>query len=288
VKSTTEVNMNTCLRAALAMIAVSFALSASAADGIAFITNLKGEVSIDGTPRPTLMSELARGQKIVVGKDAQLAVMYIQSGKEYFLNGPGNFTVGEREIASTSGIPPAARETAWRTNSQVLVKVTQTSSASIRMRSFAPTKAERKPKLDYPTQNAIATLQPTLRWTVPDASGESEISISVADKGDKPLAKAKVAATSHRFAVKLQPGTEYAWSVSVAGKEIGAARFRTLTAADLQKVEKRRPAEKAEFSDRLLFALLLQELGATQDAQDAWGKLAQERADLPELASLAK
>ncbi len=35
-------------------------------------------------------------------------------------------------------------------------------------------------------------------------------------------------------------------------------------------------------------ALLLQEIGAAQEAQEAWARLAQERADLPELASLAK
>ncbi len=110
--------------------------SAQAADGIAFITNLKGDVTVDGAPRPMLMSELGKGQKIVVGKDSQLAVMYIQSGKEYVLKVPGDYTVGEREITSVSGVPPAARETAWRASNQVLVKVAQTSSASIRMRSM--------------------------------------------------------------------------------------------------------------------------------------------------------
>jgi hypothetical protein len=33
---------------------------------------------------------------------------------------------------------------------------------------------------------------------------------------------------------------------------------------------------------------MLQEMGATQDAQDIWSALAQERADLPELAALGK
>jgi hypothetical protein len=102
------------------------------------------------------------------------------------------------------------------------------------------------------------------------------------------LSKAKVTGASHRFPVKLQPDTEYSWAVSVAGQEIGAARFRTLPAATIQSAEKRRPSDKAEFSDRLLYALLLQEIGAVQEAQEAWAKLAQERTDLPELASLAK
>ena len=42
-------------------------------------------------------------------------------------------------------------------------------------------------------------------------------------------------------------------------------------------------AVDAEFSDRLMFTLLLHELGAKQEARESWARLSQERADLPEL-----
>ena len=280
--------MKNFLRALLAFAATLVALAAQGADGVAFITNLKGEVAVDGAPRPMLMSELAKGQRIVVGKEAQLAVMYIQSGKEYVLKVPGDYTVGEREITSGRGMPPAARETPWRASNQVLVKVAQTSAASIRMRSFVPARVDTKPRLDFPTRGAVTFLQPTLRWTVPDAKAPAEVTLAVAGSEEKLLAKAKVSGTSHRFSAKLQPDTEYSWTVTVAGREIGSAQFRTLPASAIQNAEKRRPSEKAEFSDRLLYALLLQEIGAVQEAREAWGKLAQERTDLPELANLAK
>lgn len=278
--------MRTIIRALLAAAAFA-AVASQAADGVAFVTNLKGEVAVDGAPRPMLMSELAKGQKVVLGKESQLAVMFIQSGKEYVLKGPGDYVVGDRDITAGNGVPPAARETAWRPSNQVLVKVAQTSSASIRMRSIAPPKAEAKAKLEFPTQGAVTQLQPTLRWTIPDAKAQAEVTLSVAGNEDKPLARAKVAGSSHRFPARLQPDTEYAWTVSVAGQEIGAARFRTLSSSAIQGAEKRRPPDKAEFSDRLNYALYLQEIGAVQEAQEAFGKLAQERADLPELASLA-
>ena len=280
--------MKTTLRALFASVAALAAISALAADGIAFITNLKGDASVDGAPRPLLMSELAKGQKIAVGKEGQVTVMYIQSGKEYQLKGPGDFTVGERGIDAAHGIPPAARETPWRANSEVLVKVAQSSSASIRMRSIAPAKPVAKSRLDFPTRGAVTQLQPTLRWTVPDANAPADVAIAVAGREDKPVARARVSGTTHRFPAKLQPGTEYAWSVSVAGQQVGTARFRTLPVSAIQGAEKRRPSEKAEFSDRLMYALLLQELGAEQEAQEAWGKLALERTDLPELEGLAK
>lgn len=282
--------MRQIVRAVLGSVISMAALCAQAADGIAFITNLKGEVAVDGVSRPMLMGELAKGQKIVVGKDSHVAVMYIQSGREYVLRTPGDYTVGEREVTSSHGMPPAMRETPWRASGQVLVKVAQTSSASIRMRSLAPAKAAARPKamLDFPTQGAVTQLQPTLRWTLPDAMAPAEVSIAIAGQDEKPLAKASVSGSSHRFPARLRPDTEYSWKVSVAGREIGPARFRTLPATVIQDAEKRRPPERAEFSDRLLHALLLQEIGAVQEAQEAWGLLAQERPDLPELASLAR
>jgi len=76
--------------------------------------------------------------------------------------------------------------------------------------------------------------------------------------------------------------------VSVGGDEIGTGRFRTLPADALAQIEQRRPKDKADFSDRVLFTLLLQEMGATQEAHESWSRLAEERADLPELSSFAK
>ncbi len=280
--------MNAIFRALVVAAFASAALSAFAADGIAFITNLKGEVAVDGVPRPLLMSELSKGQRIVVGKDAHLAVMYIQSGKEYTLKGPGDYSIGEREITSASGMPPTARETPWRASGEVLVKVAQTSSASIRMRSYAPPKPESKSRLDYPTQGTVSTLLPTFRWTVPDSKAPLDIVVAISGKENKPVATARVSGPSHRFPAKLQPDTEYSWTLSSAGKEIGTAKFRTLAMGALQDIEKRRPGDKAEFTDRLLYALLLLEFGASQEAHEIWGRLAQERSDLPELAGLAK
>jgi hypothetical protein len=268
----------------------AFLLAATAAfggDGIAFISNLKGEVAIDGNPRPSLLAELSRGQKITVGKDSQASVMYIASGKEYVLKGPADYLVKDTEISGSSGMPPMTRDTAWRTSSKVLVQVAQTSAASVRMRSFAPPKEDKQPRLLYPTQGNVATLQPTFRWRAADPRAQGEF-VLLAVGQEKPVHVAKAAGGSYRAPAKLKPDTDYAWTVTAAGNEIGTARFHTLSADAMAQIEKRRPADKAEFSDRILYTLMLQEMGATQDARESWEKLSQERADLPELAAFAK
>src|SRR5262245_50873863 len=97
------------IQRALSILACVFAGGALAADGVAFISNLKGEATLDGGARAALLTELAKGQKLSVGKDSQVAIMYIASGKEYTLRGPGDYEVKDTEVAAASGVPPVAR-----------------------------------------------------------------------------------------------------------------------------------------------------------------------------------
>jgi hypothetical protein len=278
--------MNAFLRASTAGIASLFAAAAWAADGVAFLTNLKGDVGLDGSARPALMSELAKGQKLALGNEATASVMFIQSGKEFVLKGPGEYVVNAADLSAAKGAKPGERQTEWRTSQQVLVKVSQSSAASVRMRSLAPAKAEEPAKLQFPTAGSIATLQPTFRWAA--AQPGPEITVSLASQRDKPVHKAKVSGDSFRMPYKLKADAEYVWAISSAAGEVGNGAFKTLNADHITLAEKRKPSAKAEFSDRLMYALMLNELGATQEAQEAWSKLAAERADLPELAALAK
>src|SRR5438034_1029129 len=140
------------------------ASTAFGADAVAFISNLKGEVALDGNPRPPLLAELSKGQRITVGKDSQASVMYIATGKEYVLKGAAEYLVKDTEISGSAGMPPVTRATEWRTSNKVLVQVAQTSAASVRMRSAAQPKADTAPQLLFPTQGNVARLQPTFRW----------------------------------------------------------------------------------------------------------------------------
>lgn len=257
------------------------ASAAWAADSVAFFSNLKGEVTVDGA-KPQLLAELSRGQKLALGKDAMASVMFIASGKEFPLKGPGEFVVQDGGLAaSAGGAAPAARVTEWRASTKVLGQVAQTSAASVRMRSIPPPKPA--PALLFPTQGNIATLQPTFRWAEP---GPAVVTLSIVG-GDKPVITGKTSTNSYRVPAKLKPDTDYAWVVKAGDKELGSGKFRTLPGEAIAQVEKRKPGEKAEFSDRLMYALLLQDLGAVQEAQEQWAKLSKERADLPELAGFA-
>lgn len=261
------------------------AASPSFAEGIAFLSDVKGSVAIDGNPRAPIFAELVRGQRITLARDAAACVMYIASGKEYALRGPADFLVKETEVTGANGMPPVVRNSEWRANPKVLSQVVQASSASVRMRSLAPAKADMA-RLVFPTQGNVSTLQPTFRWR-PEGEAQGEITILVPGE-ERPVHRARATGDSYRLPAKLKPETEYVWTYAVAGEEVASARFRTLPESALRDIEQRRPSDKARFSDRVLFTLMLHEMGALQEAHESWKRLSQERADLPELSALAR
>ena len=278
---------------AVAAFSISlFAAGAHAQSGIAFITDVKGDAAIDAG-KAALMAEIKKGARIVCNKECAVGVMYLLSGKEYVLKGPGDFLVGDAEVTAKIGPPPTLRETKWKVSSQVVAQAAQSSSASIRMRSLgaggkadAPLAAER---LIYPRDTSVATLQPAFRWASANAKGPFEFELKTGDN-PKPVYKAKATATNMNLpaSVKLQPDAEYSWGVKSATSDVGMSKFKTLPVHALETTQKRKPDDKAPFSDWLLYALTLKEVGADQDAGEIWAKLSKDRPDLPELAALAK
>lgn len=279
--------MTTILKRTFLVLVLAAGALAASAQPVAFLTNVKGDVSLDGGARPAVLAELARGQRLVLGKDSLASVMYIASGKEYVLKGPAEYQVQQTEVSSPGAMPPPTRNTEWRTSSKVLVQVAQTSAASVRMRSVPAPKAEDPNRLLFPTEGSVASLQPTFQWHAAEAKAPAEFQLLVLGQAD-PVHRAKVTGASYRLPARLKPETEYAWVVAVNGRELGTGKFRTLPAEAQQRVEASRPAARSEFSDRVMFALMLQEMGARQEARASWAKLAEERPDLPELAALAR
>ena len=276
-----------------ALAASAFALTVHAqSGGIAFVTDVKGEAVMDAD-KATLMAEVKKGARISCTKDCTVGVMYLVSGKEYVLKGPGDFLVGDNEVTAKIGPPPTMRDTNWKVSSKVVAQVAQTSSASIRMRSLGGgAKAESAPlaeRLIYPRDTSVATLQPSFRWASANPKGPFEFELK-ASAGSKSVYKTKANGTTLVLPknVKLLPDSEYNWIVKAGGAEVGMTTFKTLPAHSLDLTQKRKPVDNAQFSDWLLYALTLKDVGADQDAGEIWAKLAKDRPDLPELASLAK
>lgn len=263
------------------LVCVSFI--ARAADPVAFVSDIKGDVVMNGAGRPPFLSELLPGSKLVLGPESSAAVMYVVSGEEFTLKGPGEFVVTNRGVMAAKGAAPSSRIPVLRVSASVLVQTSKSATASLRMRGAPVPKGERAGPL-YPVNSRIATLQPTLRWTgKPDAA----YSVVVTSAAGKEVFRGGTKGPSLRLPSRLVAGQSYSWSYSAGGAAPGDFRFETLPSDAIATAEKARSSAKS-FADRVLLALVLQDLGAAQDAREAWAQLAAERPDIPELAGLSR
>lgn len=271
------------LRSFVAVLLVVFPFAVPAADPVAFVSDVRGDVAMNDAGRPPFFAELLPGSKLVLGPGAGATVMFVVSGEEYLLAGPGEFVVGKEGVKARKGARPTTKVVAVRASAAVLVETSRTATASLRMRSVSP-QAGARGGLLYPVGARIATLHPTLRWTG-DANAVHSVVVTSASGAE--IFRGSAKGSSLRLPVRLAAGQGYSWRCVVGEVSIGESRFETLPPEAIATAERAR-ADARTFSERVQVALVLQDLGAEQDAREAWAQLASERPDIPELAGLAR
>jgi hypothetical protein len=276
------------MRRAVAGVSLAFAaaLHAPAAmpadGGVAFVADISGVATIEGDGKLLFLAELAAGTRLLLGSNARAAITYVASGAEFDVRGPGEFVVGVDELTAQNGAKPARRKAMALLDRAIVARVSQSATASLRMRSIAPARSESL--ILFPAGTSIATLQPTLRLR--DGVKHEGATAVVMDEDGKPLWTGALRKGEARLSIKLSPKSRYSWKVTTPRGEAAEARFETLSAEALVRV--RRSEAGKTFTDRLVHAMLLQDLGANQEARETWATLARERPDLPELAAIAR
>jgi hypothetical protein len=266
------------MRLALAGALLAAAFAAQADPSVAFVADVHGSATIEGDGRLGFLAELASGSRVLLGSGATATITFAATGAEFTLAGPGEFSIGANEIKAEKGAPPKRRSVATLSDTTVVARVSRGATASVRMRSLGTEAAA----LEYPLDTRIATLQPTMR-----IRGGADYTITIVDAAGKAVWSGPATAQGVKVATRLAPGARYGWSATSPRGTLGPASFETLPSDAIARVEKARASART-FPDRVMGALMLQELGATQDAREAWAGLARERPDLPELAAYAR
>jgi hypothetical protein len=143
-----------------------------------------------------------------------------------------------------------------------------------------------------PNQTAVSTTRPTLRW--PDNPDATAYRVTLNDAGGKTVFDSTLPKTSVVLSASegLQAGGRYTWRVEAVreGRTLAEHRgeFSVLGATDIYRLGQFRPGEGAEFSRRTLYAALLMEAGAIEEARSIWQALRAERPDDSALAKLAE
>ncbi|MFZ3323995.1 MAG: hypothetical protein WA190_16600 [Usitatibacter sp.] len=273
------------IRAVVGAILGVAALGAWAAEPVAFVADVKGSANIEGDGKVNFLAELMAGTRLLLGTGASVAVAYAATGAEFSFAGPGEFTVTENEVRADRGAKPTRKVVQALSSNGVVTVAASAAAASVRMRGVSVEAPAPKTRLEYPLDTGVATLQPVLRW-----KGEPEpkgYDVVVQEDGGKTAWKATTPKPGVKVGVKLAPATSYAWRVNGSQGPVGEGHFETLSAAAIAMVQHSQAAAKT-FSDRVMHAFLLQDVGASQEAKEAWGALARERPEIPELAALSR
>lgn len=271
-------------RTASAVLA-SLVFAAQAAGPVAFVADLRGSATIEGDGNLAFLSELAPGTRLLLGTGSAVALTYVSTGAEFTLVGPGEFLVTRSEVRAERGALPMRRTVTVLPDPGIVARVSRTATASLRMRGISQGEGGASTALEFPVNTRITSLQPTLRWK--NAGSPGDFTVRVVDPGGKEVWKGSSKPSSAQPQVMLAPATVYRWTVMTPNGILGEASFETLPAPVLAKAAKSRDAANS-FSSRVLHALLLHDIGASQEARESWAALALERPDLPELAGLAR
>lgn len=272
------------MRRALAFVLLAAAFGAAAAPAgppVAFVADIKGNVTIEGNGKLAFLAEVAAGTRLLLGSNASVTITYAATGAEFTAGGPGELLVTAAEVRAEKGPVPKRRTVVTVSDPTVVGKLSQAATASVRMRGLAPPAGPGA--LQFPVDTRVATLQPAPRWAH-DAGGAYTLTLQ--DANGKEVWKG-TARPDAKLPVRLSAATRYKWTVMTPRGELGAAHFETLPSEAIARAERARAGARS-FADRVLHAVVLHDIGAAQEARAAWAELARERPDLPELASLAR
>ncbi len=268
-------------------LTLSFALAGlflcAAEEPVAMVTDLKGAASlVEGGSRSSLavLAYLAPGVEIQAEAGTRVVVTYLSEAREYSFNGPAKVAIGRNAAEVLQGKSGESRQLA--------------ESSTAAARKFAPLQRERMAMLSFemrgpsqalrllgPVNTQVLAECPGFSWTT--LPGIARYRLVLMDDAGLTAHEAHVEGGYYRLPREavLQRGRKYTWKVEgkpQSGKMISATgSFVILDAERASTILAARPGAEAPFSERVLYAVLLESEGLGFDARTEWRALARER-----------
>lgn len=270
-----------------AVFLATLGATAAAQAGL-LVTDVSGKAEIEGKGPLQLMAEVADGATISLQGGAALVAVDLANGREYAIRSAGRYLVEKGNLKSLGGGRVESSNLPARQMPDVKIASARVAQATLVMRSVRKAGAGTA----SPVNTVVLDATPVLRW--PEASGATGYRVVVRDAAGTKLVDSSVTAGPLQLsaAAGLQPGGRYSWRATalreqtVLGEQGG--EFSVLGAAEAQRIEAFRPQPGAEFSRMALYAALLMEAGATDEARLLWQALRADRPLDPALGKLAE
>jgi len=246
------------------------------------VADLEGGIALPGGPMLRLLDELAPGQVVVMAKDARMVLVDLASGDEQVFKGPGRFRF------DASGHLQGLRPVEVRKHpalGPMKLRLGGMAQVALVMRSGLPA-----PSLEVlPKGPLVLETAPEFRWQPQGVQATYQFKLFNSKGGtllDRTLSETRLQAPA------LKPGEDFTWVLEARLPErpprIASGRIQVADTATREALLLSRPALGAPFSERLVYAALLEDAQIGDDARAAWQLLAEERPGDSRLKVLAQ
>jgi hypothetical protein len=279
--------------ACLALPAAAAPPAASAQTVTAIVTDVDGQAHLakHGTTRPlALLSALDAGDLVQLDRDARAVVVFPgQNGMAFDLAGPGSFLVQPKEMVARDRAARVSRRELPASLRALTIKASRSALASVTMRGIGQSAF----RALGPSGRQLAQSARSLRWSPVDdgEGGPWHYKVRLIDDDGVVAFESDTVATSIELpeAIQLERESPYVWTVDAIG-ELGrrrsiATEFVVVDQATEASVLAARAERLDRLSDRVLFAIALDQSGLRQDAAAEWRSLAEQK---PELKAFAR
>lgn len=262
----------------------AFGATAVAQAGL-LVTDVRGKAEIEGKGPLQLLAEVADGATLSVQGDAVLVAVDLANGREYSIRSAGRYLVERGNVKSLGGGRVDSSNLPAKQMPDIKIASARVAQATLVMRSVRKT----GPQTVSPVNTTVLDATPVLRWV--ETPGATGYRVELRDAAGTRLVDSRVTGSSLQLtgAAGLKPGGRYVWRATALGEQNlpgeQGGEFSVLGTSEAARIEPFRPQPGAEFSRMALYAALLTEVGATEEARLVWQAL---RAERPQDAALGK
>jgi len=261
-------------------ILASFAKTSVATEAVAMITDITGKASIttNGEQKPCeILMSTSSGDELHLEANSKLTLVYFKSAKEYTFLEKSVIKITPEAPEVKSGSKATIRDLQIAKEANLL-PINEYSQAAIVFRG-----ARKKPKIKliYPVNSTI--LDPLVIFEWLPIEKVLQYRYILTDGSGRTVIETLVNGTSFKLPDEnnIEEGVAYSWQVearlSTGAVYSNSSSFSLIDKAELERINRLRPKDGATFSERIVFATLLEQLGLRDEARIYWKVLSFER-----------
>lgn len=258
----------------LGWLALAFSLAVGA-QPVAVVTDATGEV-LRGGQVLEILAELSAGEQVMVGDGGAVSFVYYNDGAEYQYQGPATFEVGEAAPNTLSGEEPTSGSVSPSGSGRI--STVGLAQAAVVMRAGG---AEPILALKYPVDSQLLERPAAFVWE-PLADGVG-YTFELTDGEGRSLLETTVTGSSLATPdhVEMRVGEYYSWSLESRlpdGRKFSSyASFSLADEALRELAAELKPADPADVSGLITYAIWLEQNELFAAASDYWEKASEQR-----------